>query len=101
MSTYLMISLHHESFNPSVTTIAQKFKQHDWWSENQGWKSLLNNLRLILQPSVSLNLIMPWLKVFPNPQLYWGFSRLISFMNEFDCLRYLVYFWDDFYLSSA
>jgi hypothetical protein len=60
-----------------------------------------NNLRLILQPSVSLNLIMPWLKVFPNPQLYWGFSRLIAFMNEFDCLQYLVYFWDDLYLSSA
>jgi SRSO17 transposase len=101
MSAYLIVSLHSESFNPFVTTIDKKLKQHDWWDKNKGWKNLLNNLRLILQPSVSLNLIMPWLKVFPSPQLYWGFSRLIAFMNEFDCLQYLVYFWDDLYLSSA
>lgn len=101
MSVYLMVSLHNENFNPSITTVAKKFKQHDWWDENQGWKNLLNNLRLILQPSVNLNLINPWLKVFPIPQLYWGFSRLIAFMNEFDCLQYLVYFRNDFYLSSA
>jgi hypothetical protein len=40
MSVYLMVSLHNENFNPSVATIAKKFKQHDWWDENQGWKNL-------------------------------------------------------------
>jgi SRSO17 transposase len=101
MSAYLLVSLHHETFNPSVTTVANKFRQHDWWDEGKSWKNLLNNLRLILQPSVSFNLILRWLKVFPIPQLSLGFPRLISLMDGFDCLRYLVYLWDDFFYSSA
>ena len=96
-----MVSLHSESFNPSVKTLKNKFQQHDWWDEGRGWKNLLNNLRLILQPCVSFNLIMRWLKVFPIPQISLGFPKLIALMNEFDSLRYLVYFWDDFYYSSA
>jgi hypothetical protein len=69
--------------------------------EAKGWKNWLNNLRLILQPFFSFNLIFKWLKVFPIPRLSLGFSMLIAKMNEVDCLRYLVYFWDDFYYSSA
>jgi hypothetical protein len=30
-----------------------------------------------------------------------GFPRLITQINGFDCLKYLVYCWDEFYLSSA
>ncbi len=52
-------------------------------------------------PLISFNLILRWLKVFPVPQLSLGFPRLITKINEFDCLRYLVYCWDEFYCSSA
>ena len=101
MSAYLMVSLHSDILNPLLTPVPEKFQQHDWWKQEKGWKNLLNNLRLIIQPSVSFNLISQWLKVFPIPQLSFGFPRLIALMNEFNCLRYLVYFWDDFYCSSA
>jgi SRSO17 transposase len=101
MSAYLLVSLHHEKFNPSVASVSDKFRQHDWWDEGSCWKNLLNNLRLILQPSVSFNLILRWLKVFPIPQLSLGFPRLISWMDRFDCLFHFVYLWDDFYYSSA
>jgi hypothetical protein len=40
MSAYLIVFLHSESFNPFVTTIDKKLKQHDWWNENKGWKNL-------------------------------------------------------------
>lgn len=101
MSAYLLVSLHNEIFNPSVTPVAEKFQKHEWWNPSLAWKNLLNNLRLILQPFVSFNLILRWLKVFPIPQLSLGFPRLIALMNEFDCLYYLVNLWDDFSYSSA
>ena len=34
--------------------LEDKFAEHDWWDEGQGWKNLLNNLRLIAQPSLIL-----------------------------------------------
>lgn len=101
MSAYLMICLHSESLNSSVIPVAQIYQEHELWNEAKGWKNWLNNLRLILQPFISFNLIFKWLKIFPIPQLYKGFSMLISRMNEVDCLRYLLYLWDDFYYSSA
>lgn len=101
MSAYLLVSLHSETFNPSLAPVAEKFQQHEWWSQKQAWKNFLNNLRLILQPSISFNLIGRWLKVFPIPQLSLGFPRLIALMNEFDCLHYLVNLWDEFSYSSA
>jgi len=30
-------------------------KQHDWWDKGQGWKNILNNLRLVIQPFVFFN----------------------------------------------
>ena len=96
MSVYLMISLCNSSLNPSVNSIQEKFKEHDWWNKRENWKSLINNMRLIVQTFVSFNLVMKWLKVFPIPQLITGFSKLMMYMNEFDCLRYLVYSWDVF-----
>jgi SRSO17 transposase len=101
MSAYLLVSLHHETFNPSLAPVAEKFQQHEWWNQKQAWKNFLNNLRLILQPFISFNLIGRWLKVFPIPQLSWGFPRLIALMNEFDCLHDLVNLWDDLCYSSA
>lgn len=91
MSAYLLVSLHSSVLNPSdhspqddaSKTVVDKFSTQDWWSEGQGWKNLLNNLRLVLQPFVFFNLIKPWLKVFPIPHLSLGFSRLITLMNLF------------------
>ncbi len=101
MSAYLMVSLHSNSLNQSLLTISHKFQSHKSWDENKGWKNLLNNLRLILQPFICFNLIKPWLKVFPIPQLSLGFPRLISIMNQFDCLGLLNDLLNDFYFSSA
>ena len=98
---YLMVCLHNVSFNPSVVPVADSYQQHSLWDSGKGWKHSLNNLQLILQPFISFNLILRWLKVFPIPQLSLGFPRLITKINEFDCLRYLVYCWDEFYCSSA
>jgi hypothetical protein len=90
MSAYLMVSLHTKALqsmqnssdedNGSLTT---EFSIHQWWNQGSGWKNTLNNLRLILQPFVMFNVLQPWLKVFPIPQLALGFFRLIAFMNQF------------------
>lgn len=45
MSAYLMVSLHSESFNPSVTTIEKKFKQHDMIG---GMKAKVGRICLII-----------------------------------------------------
>ena len=91
MSAYLLVSLHSNFLKPSDPYVQDntsqfkvgKFSTHDWWDEGRGWKNILNNLRLILQPFVLFNLIKPWLKVFPIPHLSLGFSRLIALMNLF------------------
>ncbi len=82
-SAYLMVSLYSDSLLKSSTQSQSKFSAHPWWDIRTGWKNLLNNLRLILQPFIYFNLIKPWLKVFPIPQLTLGFPRLIALMNEF------------------
>ena len=101
MSAYLMVSLHSDSLNQSLLTIPHKFQSHKSWDENKGWKNLLNNLRLILQPFVCFNLIKQELKVFPIPQLSLGLTRLISIMNQFDCLGLLTELSSKFLFSSA
>jgi SRSO17 transposase len=91
MSAYLLVSLHADVLNPrghspqdNITkSVLKKFSTHDWWDEKQGWKNLLNNLRLVLQPFGFFNRIKPWLKVFPIPALSVGFERLIGLMNLF------------------
>lgn len=58
MSTYLMVSLHSQvlnntqgqGINEPTDPVVTKFKEHDWWDFGQGWKNLLNNLRLVIQP---------------------------------------------------
>ncbi|MBL1202523.1 MAG: hypothetical protein FWK04_26510 [Nostoc sp. GBBB01] len=50
--------------NQITDTIATKFCEHDWWDFGQGWKNLLNNLRLVIQPFIFFNLLKPWLGVF-------------------------------------
>jgi threonyl-tRNA synthetase len=44
------------------------FSEHPSWDKKKGWKNLLNNLRLVIQPFVYFNLIKPWFAVFPMPR---------------------------------
>ena len=91
MSAYLMVTLHTPPLRPKGTiapelddsAVVSSFTQHSAWDEGQGWKNWLNNLRLILFPWVSLNLLRPWLQVFPIPELELGFQTLLRLMNQF------------------
>ncbi len=59
-----------------------KFSTHQQWNHESGWKNVLNNLRLIVQPLLMFWLIYPWLNIFPNSNLLLGFNHLISAMNQ-------------------
>lgn len=61
----------------------KRFSRHKWWDKAKGWKNVLNNLRLIIQPFVYGCLLSPWLEVFPIPFLKEGFAKLITLMNDF------------------
>ena len=89
---YLMISLNSEVFQ-SLSQCSQRdsesqknttnFSTHQQWNHKDGWKNVLNNLRLIIQPTIILWLIVPWLDVFPDRYLLMGFHRLIQNINQF------------------
>ena len=92
---YLMISLNTQTFlslNSSNSPDSQLSKKNiDWashpqWNHQTGWKNVLNNVRLIIQPSLLLWLVVPWLEIFPNSSLILGLHRLISTMNQFQPL---------------
>ncbi len=59
------------------------FSNHQQWNHENGWKNVLNNLRLIVQPLLLFWLIYPWLDIFPNSNLLLGFNQLICAMNQF------------------
>ena len=86
---YLMISLNTQVFlslNSSSIANSEASKtlaSHPEWNSQNGWKNVLNNVRLIIQPSLLLWLIFPWLEIFPNSSFLLGFHRLISIMNQF------------------
>ncbi len=90
MSAYLLVSFHsqvlnnspNQGINSSSDPIVKKFQEHQWWDKGQGWKNLLNNLRLVIQPFILFNLIKPWPIVFPISHLSIGFSTLIALMNR-------------------
>jgi len=110
MSAYLLVSLHtsllHQpQLQPSTQPAAQpqaialKLVQHPDWNQASSWKQVLNNLRLVIQPSVILNLLQPWLNLFPIPRLSAGLECLIALMNRFQQLampraipRFLLFF---------
>jgi hypothetical protein len=70
--------------NQSTDRVVHQFKSHLSWDCGKGWKNILNNLRLILQPYQFFNSIKLWLRVFPISQLSIGFSILIALMNHLD-----------------
>jgi SRSO17 transposase len=91
-SAYLLVSLQSPVFQHSddeslrsqpatVATPPDRFSEHRWWDLGQGWKNILNNLQLILQPYVYYCLLLPWLLLFDIPGLRAGFLQLIGIMN--------------------
>jgi SRSO17 transposase len=64
-------------------TPVDRFPEHPWWDSGHGWKNVLNNLRLVLQPYVYFCLLLPWLLVFDIPCLRAGFAELTGIMNLF------------------
>jgi hypothetical protein len=59
------------------------FSTHQKWNHKDGWKNVLNNLCLIIQPTIILWLIVPWLDVFSDRYLLLGFHRLLQNINQF------------------
>ncbi len=100
-SAYLMVSLHSEQMQVSPPKQESKFASHPWWDNGNGWKNILNNLRLIIQPFISFNLIYPWLTIFPIPQLYFGFSKLQSIIYNLTSSVFNYLNNADFCFSSA
>lgn len=95
LSVYWMITCHSKAFISSVRTsdcnspaqqatpnTTNNLFQHQQWSDSGGWKNTLNNFRLIIQPTISLSLMLPWLDVFPNPDLLKGFHQLIEMIAQ-------------------
>ena len=61
MSAFLMVSLFADPFNNSCPLAHQQFTNHPWWNNQSGWKNLLNNLRLVIQPLICFNWLGRWL----------------------------------------
>ena len=90
---YTMISLNSPAFlalheSKPIEIESQKshwtdFSNHQQWNHESGWKNVLNNLRLIVQPFLLFWLIYFWLDIFPNSDLLLGFHHQISTMNQF------------------
>jgi SRSO17 transposase len=85
MSAFVMVSLFADQFNDSCPLAHQQFTRHPWWNNQSGWKSLLNNLRLIIQPLICFNWLKRWLAVFSIAPLQIGFEQLMHKMNQFIC----------------
>lgn len=91
MSAYLMVSCQAQKREatapadekPELDVEPPVFSKHKWWEFEKGWKSTLNNLRLIIQPYIFFNLIKPWLLVFELSSLKFGFMKLLEIMNQF------------------
>ncbi len=88
---YLMITLNTQALvslnsnNPPQSEISNTHfdgTSHPQWSDRTGWKNVLNNVRLLVQPSLVLWLIFPWLKIFPNSHLLLGLHHLIASINQ-------------------
>ena len=85
MNAFFMVSLFADAFNDACPLAHQQFARHPWWNNQSGWKHLLNNLRLIIQPLICFNWLKCWLEVFPIASLEAGFKQLMDKMNQFVC----------------
>ena len=74
--------LHHPALHPQKTVqFSTALSNIQTLDEKSSCQIHTNNLRLMLQPLISFNLIQQWLKVFPIPQLSTGLARLRALMN--------------------
>jgi hypothetical protein len=109
MSAYLLVSLQAEVLNnipdkglhEPIDPVVSNFSEHQSWDEGKGWKNLLNNLRLVIQPYQFFNLLKPWLAVFPISHLSVGFLTLIALMNRMRGAIPDTSYSEDFLFSSA
>jgi hypothetical protein len=76
-------------------------KKHPWWDEGKGWKNILNNLRLFIQPLCYFNLLKPWLIIEFKPQIIRLFCRLFFQLNQLINSLLEKTFPHNFYFSSA
>ena len=85
LSSPAFLSIHesHQIQPESQKSNSVDFSNHQQWNHESGWKNVLNNLRLVVQPLLSFWLVYPWLDIFPNSNLLLGFNHLISAMNQF------------------
>ena len=92
---YLMITLNPQAFlslnsnnvpQSEVSNTSIDWTSHPQWDSQTGWKNVLNNVRLLIQPILLLWLVFPWLEVFPNSFLLLGFHNLIDSINQFQPL---------------
>ena len=92
LSAYLMISLNSQPFLSLNRSESQNSKSskaqvycsiHSQWDRSGGWKSVLNNFRLLIQPTLLFWSIIPWLYIFPSSYLLRGFNKLINSINQF------------------
>lgn len=100
-SAYLLVTLHSEQLLKLPPQSESRFSSHPWWNQGNGWNSILNNLRLILQPFTLFNLIKPWLAVFTVPKLSEGFFQLQMIVNNLTCSIFQNFNIPYFYFSSA
>ena len=84
-SAYWMVSSHSKVLCDLklIPEPVSDFSLHPQWSNKEGWKTTLNNLRLIIQPTIVFWTIIPWLDIFPNRSLLLGFHQIIAVMNQF------------------
>ena len=80
---FLSIHESHQIQTESQKSNSVDFSNHQQWNHDSGWKNVLNNLRLVVQPLLSFWLVYPWLDIFPNSKLLLGFNHLIRAMNQF------------------
>jgi SRSO17 transposase len=100
MSVYTLVSLQTPDFAavehvapppptppaPSSAAAAMPLEAHPAWDPGNGWKHRLNNLRLLLQPSTTSCLLLPWLHLVPLPHLQavqTGLAALGSLVDTF------------------
>jgi SRSO17 transposase len=110
-SVHLLVSLHSQALPTqkkplneialAATGLGLLLTEHHHWDGKTGWKNLLNNLRLIIQPLIAFNLMKLWLRIFPIPQLDVGLNRLITLMNRFPGAIPKALNQTDFHFSSA
>ena len=88
---YTMISLNSQAFlslnynytkENKVVNNSADFSIHQQWNHEAGWKNTLNNIRLIIQPTLLLWIIYPWLDIFPSANLLLGLNHLIAAINQ-------------------